>query len=406
MDKLGSIEDFRMEFPVLARKEGGVPIAYLDNAATTQKPRRVITKLEEFFQGKNANVHRGLYRLAEEADEAYDNARKVAAKFLNAACEEEIIFTSGTTEGMNLAADVVGGSLLNKGDEVVLTEMEHHSVIVPWVRAAKAIGAKIRVAKVSKSGKIESLKDVLSERTKIVAFTHISNVLGSINDAKELTKEAKQFGAVVVIDGAQAVSHHPVDVQDIGCDFYAFSGHKAFGPTGIGVLYGGKELLTKLPPYQVGGGMIENVSFDEITYGKLPQKFEAGTPPISEAVALGEALLFIESLGVNALEDRIAKLGSYLSDALSTVDGLAQYGDKECRSGIASFSLPNVHPHDIATVIAEDGICIRAGHHCCMPLMDVLKVPALARVSLAFYNTEGEINRLIKSILKVRSIFK
>ncbi|MBL7661402.1 cysteine desulfurase [bacterium] len=392
------------EFPIFRQDPS---LVYLDNAATMQKPQIVLHTLDSFYQSANANVHRGLYKLAEKSDALYDSARETVQKFLNAKASSEIIFTRGTTESINLVASSVSASDLKPGDEIILSVADHHSLIVPWVMAAKRTNARVKVAKINSQGEIdlEHLRSLLSPRTKIIACAHVSNVLGSINEIKTICKLAKNVGAWTVIDGAQAVSHHPVDVQDLDCDFYAFSAHKAFGPTGIGVLYGRASRLQDLPPYQVGGGMIADVSFDQITFLDAPGRFEAGTPAIAQAVGLGAALKFIDALGRSNLENHLKLLGSELQEKLKSIPGLKIYGSNQCSSGIASFTLEGIHPHDIATVCAEYNVAIRAGHHCCMPLIKELKVAALARASLAFYNTSADIDRLVQALTHAKKVF-
>ena len=397
----------RRDFPILRTRIEGRPLVYLDNAATTQKPAAVLSALEKHYKESNANIHRGVHYLAERATDAYELARESVARFLNAARSEEIIFVRGTTEGINLIAQSYGNSFLEEGDEILLTTMEHHANIVPWQLVSESVGAKLRIIPVTESGELdmEAFASLLSERTKIVSLAHASNALGTINPVKALVDKAHACGAIVLLDGAQAVGHFPVDVQDLDCDFYVFSGHKLFSTTGSGVVYGKYELLERMPPFQGGGDMISKVTFERTTYKRPPGRFEAGTPNIGGAVALGAAIDYFSGLDRMALMEYEDDLLQYATGLLSDIEGLRIYGRASEKVSLISFTLEGVHPHDIATVLDADGIAIRAGHHCTQPLHRHYGIAATARASFAYYNTREEAEKLAASLEKIKLLF-
>ena len=400
----------RGDFPALDQRVAGHPLAYLDNAATTQKPAMVLDALARFYAVDNANVHRGIHELSRRATEAYEGARARLAQWIGARDAAEVIWTRGTTEAINLVAASWGGSRLSPGDEILITEMEHHSNIVPWQLAAQAAGASLRYLDINDDGslRLDQLPELLSERTRIVALAHISNVLGVTNPLARVAAEAHARGAVVVVDGAQGAPHAPVDVAELGCDFYALSGHKMYGPTGIGALWGRRELLEEMPPYQGGGEMIHFVERQRSTWAALPHKFEAGTPNIAGAVGLAAAIDYMEKLGHDAIARRERELMTHAIDRLSAVPGLRIVGpeDPRRRSGALTFTLDGVHPHDIATILDSRGVAIRAGHHCAQLLMKRFGTPATARASFAFYNTFEEVDRLVEALEIARRIFR
>jgi cysteine desulfurase/selenocysteine lyase len=399
----------RKEFPILHRMVRGKRLIYLDSAATSQKPQCVIDAEREFYERYNANVHRGAYRIAEEATAAYEAAREKLARFLNAPSKECIVFTRGTTEAINLVAYAWGWANLKDGDEILLTEMEHHSNIVPWQLIAERTGAKIKVVPITDDGflDMDAFERLLTERVKLVAVTHVSNVLGTINPVREICQKAHEVGAVVLVDGAQAAPHLPVDVQAIGCDFYALSGHKMCGPTGSGALYGRKELLEAMPPFLGGGEMIRTVTFERTTFNDVPYKFEAGTPPIAQAIALGAAVDFLTRIGMEQIRAHEVELTVYALERLREVSGITIYGSSppEQRGGVIAFNLNHIHPHDLATFLDAYGICIRAGHHCAQPLMRRLNVAATARASFYLYNTPDEIDALVEALNEAVKFF-
>lgn len=402
------VRQVREDFPILHRKVHGKPLVYLDNAATTQKPNAVIDRIVRYYTEENANVHRGVHYLSEVATAAYEGSRTTVKKFINARSEKEIVFTRGTTEGINLVAQTYGRVHVKAGDEVVITAIEHHSNIVPWQMLCDEKGAKLRVAPVDEAGDVlvEAFEALLNERTKIVAFGHASNALGTINPVKKMTAMAHAVGAVVIIDGAQGVPHLPIDVQDIGCDFYAFSGHKVYAPTGIGVLYGKEALLDAMPPYQGGGDMILSVSFEKTTYNALPYKFEAGTPHIEGVIGLGSALEYLAALGPANVAAHEHDLLTYATSRLMEIDGLRIIGTARQKASVISFVLEGVHPHDIGTVVDQEGIAIRTGHHCAQPLMMRFNVPATGRASFGLYNTREEADALHSALRKVIEVFR
>ncbi len=397
-----NVESVRQDFPIFQRTVRGKRLIYLDSAATAQKPRCVIDAEREFYERYNANVHRGAYLIAEEATAAYEAAREKVARFLNAPSKDTIVFTRGTTEAINLVAYSWGWANLREGDEILLTEMEHHSNIVPWQLIAQRTGARIKVVPITDDGflDMDAFERLLTERVKIVAITHVSNVLGTVNPVKEICRKAHEVGAVVLVDGAQAAPHLPVDVQDIGCDFYALSGHKMCGPTGSGALYGRKELLEVMPPFLGGGEMIRTVTFERTTFNDVPYKFEAGTPPIAQAVGLGAAVDYLTRIGMEQIRAHEMELVAYALERLREVPHLIIYGEAppEKRGGVIAFNLGDIHPHDLATFLDAHGICIRAGHHCAQPLMRRLGVAATARVSFYLYNTPDEVDALVAAL--------
>lgn len=403
-----SVRRCREDFPALHQTvAGGHPLVYLDSAATSHKPYPVIEAMRRFYERDNANVHRAVHALAERATEAYERARRTVARFIGAPDPACVIFVRGATEALNLVARCYAQVRLRPGDEIVLTPMEHHSNLVPWQMVAKATGAALRYVDLLPDGTIdlESYDRLLaSGRVRVVAFTHQSNVLGTINPVREMAERAHRAGAVVVLDGAQSVPHMPVDVEELGCDFLAFSGHKMMGPTGIGVLWGRRELLEEMPPLFGGGEMIREVGLYDTTYNELPYKFEAGTPPIAQAVGLGEAVAYLESLGMEQVRAYEEELVAYALQRLSELDDVRVYGPRQ-RGGLVSFNLEGVHPHDVATVLDQHGVAVRAGHHCAQPLMRWLDVPATVRASFYVYNTPEDVDALVRALRSVRSIF-
>ena len=397
----------RQDFPILRESVHGRPLVYLDNASTTQKPQVVIDRLVRFYREENANVHRGLHDLSERATASYEAAREALRGFINAPESREIVFTRGTTESINLVAQTHGRSHVGRGDEIVVSALEHHSNIVPWQRLCDERGARLRVIPVSDTGELdlEAYERLLTDRTRIVSVAHVSNVLGTINPVQQIADLAHRRDVRVVVDGAQAVGHLPVDVQALGADFYAFSAHKMLGHTGIGVLYGRLALLEAMPPYQSGGDMIRSVSFEGTTYQAPPHRFEAGTPAIAEAIGLAAAVAYLDGLGVDRIAAHESDLLACANAALGRVPGLRLIGTARRKTAILSFVLEGVHPHDVATVLDRHGIAIRAGHHCCQPLMACLGVPATARASLSLYTTHEEIDRLAAALTEAREVF-
>ncbi|GAB4352193.1 MAG: cysteine desulfurase [Methylohalobius crimeensis] len=402
------IERIRADFPALHQEVHGKPLVYLDNAASAQKPRQVIDTLAEFYARDFANVHRGVHTLSERATARYEGARDKVRGFLNAARMEEIVFVRGTTEAINLVAQSYGRTNLKAGDEVLITAMEHHSNIVPWQMVCRQTGAKLKVAPINDQGELilDEFEKLLGPRTRVVAVSHMSNALGTVNPVEEIIAMAHAHGAVVLLDGAQAAPHiPPVDVQALGCDFYAFSGHKLYGPTGIGVLYGKRELLEAMPPWQGGGEMIRKVTFEETEYKALPYKFEAGTPAIAEVVGLGAAIDYMESIGFDAIAAHEHELLRYATERALEIPGLKVIGTAAHKEAVLSFTLDRVHPHDIGTFLDHFGVAVRAGHHCAMPVMDFFQVPATARASFALYNTQEEADQLIYAIKEIIKVF-
>ncbi len=401
-----NFSDVKDAFPILKQLENGQPLVYLDSGATSQTPVSVIDTITRYYREENANVHRGVYGLSERATEAYEGARGKVRHFLNAASDKEIIFVRGTTEAINLVAQTWGRRHLKAGDEVVITEMEHHSNIVPWQLLRNEIGIKLVVVPMTDEGEIRlsDFEACLTPKTQFVSVVHMSNALGTINPVAEMVQAAKKVGAKVLLDGAQAVPHMSVDVRALDCDFYAFSGHKLYGPTGIGVLYGKEALLEAMPPYQAGGDMIYSVTFDKTEYNVLPYKFEAGTPNISGAIGLGAAIDFVESIGLGAIADYEHELLMYATQQLQTVEGLRIIGTAPNKGGVISFIVAGTHPHDMATLMDQDGIAVRASHHCAMPVMQHFDVPATLRASFGVYNTHEDIDRLVSAVEEARTM--
>jgi cysteine desulfurase / selenocysteine lyase len=403
------IRDIRQLFPILNQEVNGNPLVYLDSSATSQKPVQVIETLEKYYRQDNSNVHRGVHTLGTRATDAYEGAREKVRKFINAKSTQEVIFTRGTTTSLNTVARSYGEANLKEGDEIVITYMEHHSNIIPWQQVAKRTGATLKYIPLQEDGtiSIEDARATITSNTKIVSVMQVSNVLGSINPVKEIAKIAHENGALMVVDGAQSTPHMKVDVQDLDCDFLAFSGHKMCGPTGIGVLYGKKHLLENMEPVEFGGEMIDFVQLHESTWKELPWKFEGGTPIIAGAIGLGAAIDFLNEVGLENIADHEHKLSAYAFDKLSTVEGLTIYGPKDPgkRAGLITFNLDEVHPHDVATVLDAEGIAVRAGHHCAQPLMRWLKASATARASFYLYNTEEDIDKLVSGLIKTKEYF-
>ncbi|MBT5912363.1 MAG: cysteine desulfurase [Rhodospirillaceae bacterium] len=398
----------RNDFPILKEEIRGKRLVYLDSAGSAQKPKQVIDAVKHVYEAEYSNVHRGLHYMSEQTSARYEEARLKVARFINAEFEQEIIFTKGTTESINLVANSFGIKNLGPEDEIVLTWAEHHSNIIPWQLLRDQVGCKINVVPVDDDGviRLEEFERLISKKTKIVAFCHVSNVLGTVLPVKEVTKIAHAHGAVVVIDGAQGVVHMPVDVQDLGVDFYAFGGHKVYGPSGIGVLYGKRDLLNAMPPYQGGGGMINTVSFDKTTWADLPDKFEAGTPPIAQAIGLGAAIDYMNNIGLNKIAEYEADLLEYATQRLSGIEGLNFIGTAPGKVSVLSFTMDCAHPHDIATIIDQNGVAVRAGHHCAQPLMERFDIPSATRASFGLYNTREDVDILATSLEKVKEIFK
>ncbi|MGG1312480.1 cysteine desulfurase [Cohnella laeviribosi] len=401
------VNALKAEFPILHQNVNGHPLVYLDNAATSQKPRSVIEAVKRYYEWDNANVHRGVHTLGSRATDAYEGAREKVARFLNAASSREIIFNRGTTAGLNLVASGYARRVLKEGDEIVITPMEHHSNLIPWQQAAKATGATLKYIPLQPDGTI-SLADVektITPRTKLVSVAYVSNVLGTVNPIAKIAEIAHRNGAVIVVDGAQSTPHLKVDVRALDVDFYAFSGHKMCAPTGIGALYGKAELLERMEPTEYGGEMIDFVELYDSTWKEIPWKFEGGTPIIAGAVGLGAAIDFLESVGLDAIDRHEKRLVQYALDRLSSIEGITVYGPREERAGLVTFTLGDIHPHDIATVLDAEGIAIRAGHHCCQPLMRWLNVSATARASFYLYNTEQDVDRLADALIKAKEFF-
>ena len=401
------VEQVRRDFPLLQTTMRGKPIVYLDNAATSQKPRAVIARTEQYYAAENANVHRGVYELSERATAAYEDAREKARAFLNAASAREIIFVRGTTEAINLVASSFGHRALQAGDEVLITAMEHHSNIVPWQLICAERGATLRVVPMNKKGELlmDEFARLLGAKTKLVAVVHVSNSLGTINPVAEIVRLAHARGVPVLVDGAQAAPHGPIDVRELGVDFYTVSGHKMFGPTGIGVLYGAAARLEALPPYQGGGDMIKTVTFAKSTYADLPARFEAGTPNIAGAIGLGAAIDYLQALDWQAIHTHETDLLGYATERLAAVPGVELVGTAAHKASVVSFTVRGVHPHDVGTIVDQEGVAIRTGHHCTQPVMDFFGIPATARASFAFYNTRRDVDALVKAVQKVVTVF-
>jgi len=396
---------FRKDFPILKKKINNYPLSYLDNAASTQKPKIVIDRINDYYRNEHSNIHRGVHYLSTKATEAYENARERVREFINASETSEVIFVRGTTEAINLVANSFGENL-KKDDEIIISEMEHHSNIVPWQLLKMRKEIKIKIIPMDSNGKliIENLENLITNKTKLISITYVSNALGVINPIEKIISIAHNKNIPVMLDAAQAISHIPINVKALDCDFLAFSGHKVYGPTGIGILYGKKNLLNSMPPYQGGGDMIRTVSFNETTYNELPYKFEAGTPNIAGAIGLATALDYISGIGMENIKSYEDKLLEYMKAKLSELKDIRIIGNTE-KSSVISFLFGDVHPHDIGTILDQYGIAIRAGHHCSQPVMDFFNIPATARASIAFYNNEKDIDRLIKGIQKISEVF-
>lgn len=401
-----NVQKVRRDFPVLHQQVHGKPLVYLDNAATTQKPLAVIAAIENYYRHDNSNIHRGVHTLSERATEAYENVRVAAQKFLNAASSKEVIFVRGTTEAINLVAQTHGRKHVSSGDEVLITAMEHHSNIVPWQLLCEEKGATLRVAPINDRGELllDEFQKLLSAKTKIVAVSHLSNALGTINPLGEIVRMAHAQNIPVLVDGAQAVARMPVDVQALDCDFYALSSHKLYGPTGVGVLYGKTRLLEAMPPWQGGGDMIASVTFDKTVYNRLPYKFEAGTPNIAGTIGLGAAIEYVNHLGLDAIERHEADLLAYATTAVAAIPGVRVIGTAQEKAGVLSFVMDEIHPHDIGTILDSEGIAVRTGHHCAQPVMQRFNIPATARASFGLYNTREEVDALVAGIHKVREV--
>ncbi|MCF6092384.1 cysteine desulfurase [Microaerobacter geothermalis] len=399
--------EIRKSFPILHQEVNGHPLVYLDNAATSQKPIQVIEAIENYYKKNNSNVHRGVHTLGNRATEAYEGAREKVASFINAGSSHEIVFTRGTTTALNLVAQSYARAFLKEGDEIVITPAEHHSNLIPWQQAAKATGATLKYIPLQEDGTVslENVRKTITHRTKLVSIAYVSNVLGTINPIKEIAHIAHGHGAILVVDGAQSTPHLKVDVQELDCDFYAFSGHKMLGPTGIGALYGKRKWLEKMEPVEFGGEMIDFVDLYDSTWKEIPWKFEGGTPIIAGAVGLGAAIDFLQEIGMNEIAAHERKLVQYAFEKLEGIDGITIYGPRKGRSGVITFNLDHVHPHDVATVLDAEGVAVRAGHHCCQPLMKWLNVTATARASMYLYNTEEDIDRFINALIKTKEYF-
>lgn len=401
-------DKIREDFPVLHQQVNGHRLAYLDNGASSQMPDQVADRIDHYQRYEHSNVHRGIHTLSQCATDAYEETRGKIQQFINARLKDEIVYTSGTTDSINLVAASYGGSNLSEGDEIILTQMEHHANIVPWQMVAEKTGAKIRVIPVTDSGDLDmdAFKSMLSNKTKIVSVIHISNALGTINPVKEITDLAHEYGAAVLIDGAQSAPHEVIDIQELDCEFYVFSAHKMCGPTGFGILYGKKEYLDEMPPYRGGGDMIDKVSFEETTYNVAPFKFEAGTPPIAAGIGLGAAVDYLNSIGMDAIAEKEHELVNYLVEQLKTVDGLRLIGESENRASVASFVFDHIHASDMGTLLDKRGIAVRTGHHCAQPIMRRFNVPATTRASLSFYNNKDDVDQLVEGIEYVKTFFE
>ena len=407
MTNVFDVNRVRADFPIFRQQVNGNPLVYLDNGATSQKPQSVIDAIVEYYTTTNSNVHRGVHTMSQQATDRYEAARSKVREFINAVKEREIIFTRNTTEGVNLVAHSYGSQNIGPGDDIIVSNMEHHSNIVPWQMLCEEKGANLKVVPIDDTGELimDEYQKMLSSRTKLVSMTHVSNSLGTILPAKQIVEMAHSYGVPVLLDGAQAVPHMPVDMQDLDCDFYVFSGHKLFGPTGIGILYGKENLLESMPPFLGGGDMIKSVTFEKTIYNDLPYKFEGGTPDIAGAIGLGAAIDYVNNLGfehITAHEDELLRYGT---EALKASTGVKIVGTASHKAGILSFVMDTAHPHDIGTILDEQGIAIRTGHHCAQPVMHRFQIPATARASLAFYNTKEDIDALIKGIDRVIEVF-
>ena len=401
------VNRIRADFPILSQEVHGKPLTFLDNGASAQKPRQVIDAMRSVYETEYANVHRGAYQLSERATERYEGARNIVQRFLNAKSRQEIVFAKNVTEVINLVAYSYARCVLQPGDEVIITDMEHHSNIVPWQLMRDERGLVLKYVSCTDDGefRIEDLAKLITPKTKLISLTHVSNVMGTVVPIKEVAKLAHEHGAKLMVDGAQAVMHMPVDVQDLDCDFYAFTGHKIYGPSGIGVLYGKAELLDAMPPFLGGGDMILSVTMEKSTWAALPAKFEAGTPPIAQAIGLGAALEYVSGIGLEGIAAHEIDLLNYATQQLSSIDGLRIIGTAPNKTSVISFTMDGAHPHDISTIIDQSGVCVRAGHHCAQPLMERMGVPATTRASFGMYNTREEADTLVAALGNVREIF-
>ncbi len=401
------VEKIRQDFPVLSREVNGKPLVYLDNGASSQVPQMVIDRGSKYLAEEHSNIHRGVHYLSQHATTAYEAAREKVKRFINAKEAKECIFVRGTTEGVNLVAYSYGRKFIGKGDEILVSQMEHHSNIIPWQIVAEERGAKVVMIPMNDRGEliIDEYENLLNERTKMVAVTHVSNSLGTVNPVKKMIATAHKFGVPVLVDAAQSVPHFPVDVQDLDADFFVFSGHKMFGPTGSGVMYGKREWLDQMPPYQTGGGMIRTVSFDGTTFAPIPDKFEAGTPAIAAGIGLGAAIDYINALDFEAAAAYENELLEYATERLADIPGVEIIGTAAEKASVLSFTIEGIHPHDIGTILDQQGIAVRAGHHCAQPVMEFFDVPATARASFAFYNTREEVDKLADAVQKVIEVF-
>ena len=401
-----NVEKIREDFPILQTTVHGRPLVYLDNGATAQKPLAVINSMVDYYKGYNSNVHRGVHYLSQKATDAHEAAREGVRAFINAEKTREVIFTRGTTESINIVAHSFGKAFVNAGDEIIITAMEHHSNIVPWQMLCEERGAILRVIPINADGELilEEYDKLLNERTKLVTVVHVSNTLGTVNPVKEIIAKAHAVGAAVLIDGAQSIQHMAVDVQDLDADFFVFSGHKLFGPTGIGVLYGKEQYLNAMPPYQGGGSMIKQVTLEKTTYNELPFKFEAGTPHVEGIIGLGAAIDYINAIGIANIAAYEYELVAYAVEQLSTIEGLRFIGNAKERVSVLSFLVGDIHPYDVGVILDKLGIAVRTGHHCCQPIMDIFSIPGTVRASFAFYNTKAEVDALVAGLLKAKAM--
>lgn len=402
-----NITDIRNDFPILKRKVNGQDLVYLDNAASTQMPQKVIDAFNNYHKNHHSNVHRGVHTLSQEATDMYEATRNKVKAFIGANNIKEIVFTTGTTDSINLVASSFANGIISKGDVILASNMEHHANIVPWYMLAKSKGAIFKSIPINNDGEIdmEAFKSMLNDNVKIVAVNHVSNALGTINPVEIITRLSHQVGAYVVVDGAQAVSHMPVNVTQIGCDFYAFSAHKLYGPTGFGILYGKQQLLESMPPYRGGGDMIKSVSFDHIIFNDIPYRFEAGTPPIAQGIMLGAAIDYINEIGFETIQQLETDLLNYATDRLSSINGLRIIGTSKSKASVISFVMDGIHPHDIGTILDQYGVAVRTGHHCAQPVMERFGVPATTRASFSYYNTKSEVDALYNALLRVQEVF-
>ncbi len=399
--------EIKSDFPTLNQKINGNDLVYLDNAATTQKPNSVINSVNEYYKKTNSNIHRGVHTLSQEATEKYENARMKIAKFINSTTEKEIIFVRGATEAINLVANSYVRPLLQPNDQIIITEMEHHANIVPWQIVCKEKEAELKILPMNSKGEliVDELEKIITNKTKFMAINHVSNSLGTINDVRKIVEIAHKHNIRILIDGAQAVQHIPIDVKEIDADFYCFSGHKIYAPTGIGVLYGKKKLLDEMPPYQGGGDMIKSVTFEKTIYNDVPNKFEAGTPNISGAIGLGTAIDYIQDIGIDNIAKHESDLLNYATEKIKEIKGVKIIGNAKDKASVLSFTMENIHPHDIGTIMDSHGVAIRAGNHCTQPVMDFYSIPATARASFAIYNDKTDVDKLISSVKKTMEVF-